>query len=308
MKIKKDKDILMYIRRLEDEIIFQNLSKTTKGGYVHVVKKMLIALMTEGKEVNEETIASYVRSELGANSNLAVATRKQYFYALRFFVRRALKMSDTTIIIPRLKDKKRVPLIFTKDQIASIFSRAKNLKEYAILSTLYLTGIRINELIHIKIGDIFSDRSPALILISQGKGNKERFVPFTQELREILIAWWQREHPKTEKNPKESYLFCKKDGSQLTTAEVRLIWEQCLKKEGYGKVNIGIHTLRRCFATHSLEAGINMFTLSKWMGHSNIISTARYLQQTDILQRNQMDILAIQIAEPLQKAFTVFTL
>lgn len=308
IKIEKDSDVLKYTKMLADEIRFQNLSENTKGSYVHVVKKMLIALMTEGKEVNEGTIADYVRSKLGADSNLAVATRVQYFHALKFFARRVLKMKNTEIMLPRLKNKKKVPLVLPKEQIAVIFSQAKSLKEYAILSTLYLTGIRISELVHIRIKDIFSQNSPALILITQGKGNKERFVPLTQELRGILVAWWKQEHPKTQRDPKDNYLFCKENGLPLTTGEVRALWESCLRKAGYGKAHIGIHTLRRCFATHSLEAGINIFTLSQWMGHSNIISTARYLKQTDILQQRQMEILTLHIAEPLQQAFTAFTL
>lgn len=137
--------------------------------------------------------------------------------------------------------------------------------------TAYAAGLRIGEVVHLKIGDI--DSSRMMIRIKNGKGQKDRYTMLSVRLLKELRSYWRAYHPQT-------WLFPgRKTESPLTVQTPRLVFQISRKKAGITK-KVCFHTLRHCFATHLLEAGVDLRTIQILLGHSKIITTSMYLHVT----------------------------
>lgn len=147
------------------------------------------------------------------------------------------------------------------------FERYRN---YAIVATLLYTGIRRNELLSLKIGDI--DFINKTLFINQGKGKKDRIIPINFELQRILNRYLQ-ERKRLNRNCFNLFVSLKKD-SFLTERGLRKIFDKLKRKSS---LYFSTHTLRHSFATLMLEGGCDIYTLSKLMGHSDITTTTIYL-------------------------------
>ena len=148
-----------------------------------------------------------------------------------------------------------------------LFSVTTNLKHRALLMTAYAAGLRASELGRLKISDIDSQRM--CVRVDQGKGNKDRYVPLSPRLLEELRAYWRRVRP-------EHWLF-PTNSSPAAVARRGLAHLQDGQGEGRDRQAGGIHTLRHCYATGLLEAGVELHIIQRRLGHSSIRSTMRYL-------------------------------
>ena len=147
----------------------------------------------------------------------------------------------------------------------------------AILETLYSCGLRVSELIQINISDIFKTESLLKVL---GKGNKERFVPMSDQAKNFLNEYINYERNQVQaKRGFEDILFLNNRGKRLTRVMIYNIIEETRKKVGIKK-KISPHTLRHSFATHLLENGADIVSIQKMLGHSSITTTERYLHVT----------------------------
>jgi site-specific recombinase XerD len=148
------------------------------------------------------------------------------------------------------------------------------LRERAILTTVYATGLRVSELTRLRVEDLDGKRQ--LIRVHGGKGGKDRLVPFPPTLRLLLRDYYRIFRP-------EDWLFFGADQkTPLKPAAVSSIWKTA-KARAHVHRGRGIHTLRHCFATHLLEKGVDLRTLQVLLGHRSILSTAVYLRVTQTL-------------------------
>ena len=149
-----------------------------------------------------------------------------------------------------------------------LFSVTTNLKHRALLMTAYAAGLRASELGRLKISDIDSQRM--CVRVDQGKGNKDRYVPLSPRLLEELREYWRRVRP-------EHWLFPNQLlGRPLSRDGAWHIYKTAKAKAGIAKPG-GIHTLRHCYATGLLEAGVELHIIQRRLGHTSIRSTMRYL-------------------------------
>ena len=157
------------------------------------------------------------------------------------------------------------------DEIERLFSATPNLKHRALLVTAYAAGLRVGELVNLKVADI--DGSRMMIRVRQGKGAKDRYTILSPRLLRELRAYWREYRP-------ADWLFPgAKPGRPITTRSVRNVYHGAKEKVGITKRG-GVHTLRHCFATHMLEAGADIRTIQVLMGHDSIRTTTGYLQLT----------------------------
>ncbi|MDA9241014.1 tyrosine-type recombinase/integrase, partial [Flavobacteriaceae bacterium] len=172
-----------------------------------------------------------------------------------------------------------LPVTLTTDEIDKIINsiddKSKNkLRNIALLEVLYSCGLRVSELITLKISDLFFKES--LIKVT-GKGNKERFVPISYEAKNYIDNYIiQKRNSQKIKKGHEDTLFINERGSGLTRVMIYLIINDLNKIAGIKK-KIGPHTFRHSFATHLLENGADLITIQNMLGHENIITTERYL-------------------------------
>jgi site-specific recombinase XerD len=166
-----------------------------------------------------------------------------------------------------------------------MFAALSNIKHRMLLMTTYAGGLRVSEVVRLKVTDIHSDRM--MIRVEQGKGRKDRYTLLSKRLLDELRDYWRIKRP-------ERWLFPGRSDGPLTREMAWQIYTKAVKKAGV-KRRGGIHTLRHCFATHLLEAGVDLRTIQLLMGHSLIRTTVRYLQVTSkSLQgtRSPLDLLA----------------
>ena len=184
--------------------------------------------------------------------------------------------SNAFSLISGLKKDKKLPRYFEYNELEELFNvpdmrNPLGQRDRLILEMLYATGVRVGELVNIKISDIDLSRKMILIL---GKGNKEREVTYGDYCDEVLRLYLSDGYRKLDKD-RASYIFLNNNGKQLTERGVRYILDQIIKKTSLNKA-ISPHVLRHSFATHLLNEGCDLLTVQKLLGHESISATQIY--------------------------------
>lgn len=286
-RVNSSAEIEMNLKKMVAELKYTNRKDNTVIAYFGPVKKMLIYFQTEGKKCTPEEVWDYLRFyNEGAKRP---QTKKVHSFAIKFYCQKILNWNEVTCnkIFSKIKGDSILPDILSQNEMNNILIKTKDIFEISIIYTLYATGIRVSELIDLKIEDINSQSQT--IYIKKGKGGKGRVVPLSQSLLVLLRDWWIYADSNglyIKERGKQNYLFPSFEGKKSSHLIVSKVWNLVMKRV-YPEKKLGLHTLRRCFATHALEKGVNIFTLSKWMGHSSLYSTVRYLRLTNILEEQE---------------------
>jgi len=209
---------------------------------------------------------------------LAANTVNIYNAALKFIYQKTLKREWDPENLPRLKKPKKLPDILTKEEVQSLFDVTDNLKHKCVLMTVYGSGLRLSEIVGLKVNDI--DSKNMRIFIRQGKGKKDRFAILSQKSLEMMREYWKVYKPK-------DWLFeGKKKGTFYTRRGVQDMFQKAVKKAGIKK-DVSLHSLRHAFATHMLEANVNLFHIKQLLGHADISTTTMYLH---VINMNSLNV------------------
>lgn len=192
---------------------------------------------------------------------------------LKFFFNVTLAGKALPLILPHRKTPRRLPEILSAQELERLFLAPKNLKHRTLLMTTYAAGLRVSEVVHLRVHDI--DNQRMMIRVEQGKGQKDRYTILSSRLLGELRRYWKTYRPPV-------WLFCRERSDQPLSADgATWIYQNARKKAGIVKgPRQGIHSLRHAFATHLLEAGVDLRTIQVLLGHSSIRSTMIYLQVT----------------------------
>jgi integrase/recombinase XerD len=189
---------------------------------------------------------------------------------VKFYFEQVLGREKFFWQIPRPKKPQLLPKVLGEDELGRLFKALDNKKHKAMLFTAYSGGLRVSEVVNLKIKHIDSDRMQ--ILVEQAKGKKDRYVTLSPVLLDIL-----RDYIKTYKPKPKTYLFeSGQTQTQYPTRTVQRIF-QLAKEKAFIDKEIGIHSLRHSFATHLLEKGTDIRYIKDLLGHFNIKTTERYL-------------------------------
>jgi integrase/recombinase XerD len=187
--------------------------------------------------------------------------------ALRFFFRVTLRHSDIIEHTTFLHEPRKLPVVLSPEEVARLLDAAPELKYKAALSVAYGAGLRADEVISLKIGDIDSQRM--VIRVEQGKGRKDRYVMLSPHLLELLRAWWRAAGP-------QGWLFPGRDRVQpMTTRQLNRACHAAADRAGIDK-RVSLYTLRHSFATHLLEQNVDIRVIQVLLGHAKLDSTALY--------------------------------
>jgi integrase/recombinase XerD len=203
---------------------------------------------------------------------LAVGTVVNRVAALRFFFVRTLRRPEFREFLPYPRDRRRLPDILSREEVASLINATSNLFRRALLMTLYGTGMRRSEVAHLRVKDVDSQRM--LIRVHEGKGGKSRDLPLSPALLETLREYWHWRKPKT-------YLFSTRYtrlGPDHPISD-KSVWHACNDARQHAGITKRVtpHTLRHSWATHLLEAGTDLRTIQVLLGHGDLETTAQYL-------------------------------
>lgn len=186
--------------------------------------------------------------------------------AIKFYYEQVLHRKKMFFDIPRPKKPKNLPRYLNMEEIQQLFAVTDNLKHRLILMLCYGMGLRVSEIINLKIEDI--DTTAMKVLIQRGKGKKDRYVNLPVAVLADLHRYYKFYEPKT-------YLFEGQYGGQYTIRSAQLVFKNAMKKAGVHK-NVGIHGLRHSYATHLLELGTDISLIQKLLGHHNVKTTQIY--------------------------------
>ena len=154
---------------------------------------------------------------------------------------------------------------------ARLFAYAPHLKARTLLASAYALGLRVSELCALAPEHIDSAADRMCVRVVQGKGARDRYVPLSGELLELLRRYWHAAHP-------GRWLFpAKRNASHALDVASAQRWYYLARDAAGIAKHGGIHTLRHCYATHLLEAGVDLHSIAQWLGHGHVSTTARYL-------------------------------
>lgn len=173
-------------------------------------------------------------------------------------------------LIDRPREEMYLPEVLSEEEVKAILDATENLKHKAILMTIYSAGLRISEVINLKIKDIDSQRMQ--IRVEQGKGKKDRYTLLGKKTLEVLRKYFQLYKPRV-------YIFEGMDGQQYSKSSITQILKTSVLKAGIKK-RVSVHTLRHSFATHLLEGGVNLRYIQSLLGHGSSKTTEIYTHIT----------------------------
>jgi len=264
-------------------VVEKGLSENTLESYGRDLKKFLLFInsrgITSAREIKYGDILDFMtRSrEEGLNATTIVRSMvsvKQFF---KYLLSEKVLSEDPTAHIKTPKMKKAIPGVISLDDVESILgapdeSTPEGLRDAAMLEMLYATGIRVSELIGLKLNDVNFELG---FVVVYGKGSKERVVPIGDKAREKLLLYLRDSRTALLKGRESMALFVTRRGAGMTRQGFWKIIKAQALKAGVTK-KISPHTLRHSFATHLLERGADLRTIQVMLGHSDISTTQIY--------------------------------
>jgi integrase/recombinase XerD len=275
-----------YIKEYQSYLkIERGLSKNTIENYVFDIERLCLFLTQNEIEVspvqiNEETVQDFIYSvskEVNPRSQARIISGLKSFF--NYLIFEDYRNNSPLELIESPKTGRKLPDTLSVDDIDRLIaaidlSTNEGERNRAMLETLYGCGLRVSELVSLKISDLFFEEG--FIKIT-GKGNKERFVPIGESTQKYILLYVNlvRSHLNIKKGFEDT-LFLNRRGSQLTRAMIFTIIKDLAFKIGLNK-NISPHTLRHSFATHLLENGADLRSIQLMLGHESITTTEIYV-------------------------------
>jgi len=254
----------------KQQLILKAYSPSTVRTYLNEMTQFLQHL--KGHAADEFSVAR-IRKYLQycfETLQLSEHTLHSRINALKFYYEQVLKKDKFFWEVPRPKKPFQLPKLLNESELARLFNALSNRKHKAMLFTAYSAGLRVSEVVNLKIADIDSKRMQ--ILVQHGKGKKDRYVNLSPVLLDILRKYLSEHRPA----PKVWLFESEQSHDAYPTRTVQQIFSHAKNLAGIAKT-VGVHSLRHSFATHLLDKGTDIRYIKDLLGHFNIRTTERYL-------------------------------
>jgi integrase/recombinase XerD len=277
-------------QRFVDDLRLRNLSPRTIQTYASCVAQFARHFGRSPEGMGPEEVRTYQLHLIGRG--VSWSKFNQTVCALRFLYGTTLRRPEQVPMIPFGKRPKKLPCVLSPEEVARLLDATEPGRERLMMQMAYACGLRLEELLHLQVSDI--DSSRMVVQVCQGKGRKDRLVPLARRLLEELRAYWRCHRPRTLLFPNRTQT------APLHAGTIQRRFQRVVKRAGLTKPAT-MHTLRHSFATHLLEAGVDVLTLQKLLGHSQLSTTALYLhlrREHFRLIPSLLDLLGVPVAKP----------
>ena len=279
--------------KMIDAMNLRRFSLRTHESYLGAISSLARYYNLPPDKIDAQQLQAYLL-HLTVERGLSWSTCNVAVSAFRFFYVEVLGRERTNLPIPPRKKPTKLPEILSRQELERLFACARPPRNRTLLMTTYAAGLRVSEITSLKVSDIDSKRM--MIRVEQGKGAKDRYTILSPRLLEELRAYWKLCQPHT-------WLFpaARDSNRRMDTSMAQKIYYVTKHRAGITRGH-GIHTLRHCFATHLLEAGVDLRTIQSLMGHTSITTTMRYLQvRSEMLDAKSslLDLLSTPNIKPL---------
>jgi integrase/recombinase XerD len=277
-------------RRMIEDMTVRNLSRSTQQSYIYAVAKFSRHFDCPPDRLGIEDVRAYQLHLI--ERKFSWSHINQVACALRFFYGITLGQKETFERIVSGREPEKLPPVLNREEITRFLNAVAGLRNRVALTTAYAAGLRIGEVVRLKVGSIDSERM--LIHIENAKGSKDRYAMLSPRLLEVLRTYWKRARP-------ISWLFPGQDpGDHVSVGALQSACRAARRRARIGK-HVTAHALRHSFATHLLESGTDIRIIQVLLGHSHLETTARYVQfATGLIAGtpSPFDQLAVEVVPP----------
>jgi integrase/recombinase XerD len=256
--------------RMIRDLPLQRLAPQTQKASVTAVAGLAQFSQCSPERLRPEQIRTYLHHLL-TERRLAWSACNQAAAGRKFFSTKTLGWDVLHLDLPPRTGRLQLPQVLSIEELQRLFTRTKNPRHRVLLMTTYAAGLRVSEVVRLRLTDIESDRM--LIRVEQGKGRKDRSTLLSTRLLTELRAYWKLYRP-------APWLFPGLDPHRPMPSGTAQKLSYHAKRTAGITHGHGIHTLRHCFATHLLEAGVDIRTIQMLLGHQSLDTTTRYLRIT----------------------------
>lgn len=261
------------IEIITQEMKLRNYSKKTLDAYTRIIKELYAFAKKPLREISRDELRQYLLTV--EKRGLSSQTISLAANAINFLYTQIYKKDDFEKF-HHPKNPKRLPVVLNRSEIESILNQTDNLKHKTILGLAYAAGLRVSEVVNLRVQDVDCDAK--VIVVRQGKGKKDRITVLSERLIDDV-------HSLIANKPGTTYVFESERGGKLTIETAQRIFYQCLRKSGVRKPAT-FHSLRHSFATHLLENGVDVRYVQELLGHQNIRTTQIYTHVTNPAIKN----------------------
>jgi integrase/recombinase XerD len=255
-------------QRMIEDMTLRGISVASQKGYVRVVRTCCAHTRRKPQDLTAEDARSFLLYL--QRQGRGVASVNSHATALRFFLRVTLGRSADIDRVPILKERRTLPTVLTQEEVARIIAYAPGLKYRTAFSVAYGAGLRAAETTSLKVSNI--DARAMTLFIEQGKGCKDRKAKLSPPLLDTLRQWWQVAGPRVWLFPSRRRVM-----SPITTRQLSRCFQYAVEAAGIRKEGrVTLHTLRHSFATHLLEAGVDIRVIQVMLCHANLETTSIY--------------------------------
>jgi len=273
------------------------MSERTQQCYTRAVRQLARFYDKDPAEISETELGDYFLHRRNV-SGWSAATLRIAHAGVKFFFRNVLRRDWHLLDYLDARRERRLPCVLSREEVLRILAHVPTLHNFTFFSFVYACGLRLSEALAVQVSDVDSQRM--MIHVHRGKGAKDRFVPLPRETLLLLRRYWA-----THRNP--TFVFPAlgrglQDGPTASTPmvldSVQGAFRRARFDAGIRKRRVTIHTLRHCYATHLLEAGVNPHVIQRYMGHNRLETTMMYFHLT---QKGSED--AYRIIDSMMKGF-----
>lgn len=279
------------LQRMDADLVLRGLSSNTRASYLTHARLFLEFCERPVAALTTEDIRRFLTFLL-TERRVTPATANVYSAALRFLFAVTLDRPLNYLQIPRAKQRKGLPAVLSRTQVADVLAPCANLKHRALLALIYGSGLRVSEAAGLHVADI--DSAAMRVFVASGKGNKDRYTLLSQTALEALRDYWRGYRPQ---HP-EGWLFPGPGATgHITASGIALAFDQALARAGI-TTPASVHTLRHCFATHLLEDGATLLPIKELLGHASLHSTTVYLHLANLTGGIRSPLDALSVGRP----------
>lgn len=265
-------------QRMIEDLQLRGLAPKTQQAYVRAVRQLAEHFKKSPEDITEEDLRQYFLYL----KNVKHASRSGCTIALcgiKFLFQHTMRRDWKTFELVRPPKEKKLPVVLSHDEVSRVLGCLRSFRHHVCLSTIYSCGLRLREGVQLQVADLDSDRM--LIHVHKGKGGKDRYVPLPDRTLTLL-----RQHWLTHRHPR--WLFpartpggvpLSEASKPMSTSTVQKAFRAACLESGIQK-HATVHTLRHSYATHLLEAGVNLRLIQSYLGHASMKSTSIYTHLT----------------------------
>jgi integrase/recombinase XerD len=265
-------------KRMIECLQLKGLSERTQESYVRAVRQLAEHYHKAPDLITEEELRQYFLF-LKNIKHYSRNTMTIAICGIRSFYEQTLNRNWAIFGIVRPAPEKKLPVILSLAEVREVLRRVRLLRYQVCLTTLYSCGLRLQEGTHLQVADIDSGR--LMIHVRHGKGAKDRYVPLPERTLELLRQYWVTHRNPVLLFPAEGrdHIHLAKATEPISKSSLQKAFRAALIESGNNK-RASVHTLRHSWATHLLEAGVNLRLIQEWLGHSSPATTSVYTHLT----------------------------